>query len=86
MRRQERIDLVGVVDISMEEFVPLSIGIGNTGEIREISRGLECIDIRDHFRPIMLEHVTYEITADKAAAAGDEESHRTFVNSQFRAG
>ena len=75
MLLHQRVDLRRVGDVRVEEFIALAIGRGDPFEIRKIPGIGQRIHIRDHSRPIVLEHMPDEIAADEAAAASDEETH-----------
>ena len=66
---------VGIGDVRVEELVALAVLGGQAGDVGDIARVGQRIHVGDEFRGVMFQDVADEVAADKAAAAGNEQSH-----------
>ncbi len=72
---QERVHLVGIRDVGLEEFVAVAELLRHPLEIGEIPGVGEDVDITDGGGVVMLQDVSDKVAPDEAAAACNQESH-----------
>ena len=69
MLGHQRIHLVGIGDIGFEKFVMIAIFLGHAGEVGNVARISQRIDICYVSRLVMFQNVANKVAADEAAAA-----------------
>ena len=77
MFAQERIHLVGVRDIGLEELVAAAVLLHHAVEIGEVARVREHIHVAHFRRFVMLQNVANKIAPDESTATGHENAHRS---------
>jgi hypothetical protein len=74
--RHERVHLVGIGNVGLEEFVAIAMCLGHAIEIGEVAGVSQDIDIRDVGRLVMFQNVANKVAANETAAARNQNAHR----------
>ena len=69
MLGHELIHLVGIGNVSLEEFVVVAVRLGQTVEIGKVASVGQDINIRDVSRLVMFQNVANKVAANETAAA-----------------
>ena len=69
MLGHELIHLVGIGNVSLEEFVAIAVRLSQTVEIGKVARVGQDINIRDVSRLVMFQNVANKVAANETAAA-----------------
>jgi len=72
----ELIHLVGIGNISLEEFVAIAMCLGHALEVGEVAGVGQDIDISDVGRLVMFQNVANKVAANETAAARYQNAHR----------
>ncbi len=71
----ERIHLVGIGNIGLEEFVALAVLLRHAVEIGEVARVGQNIHVADRRRVVMMQNVANKIAPDESTTTGHENAH-----------
>jgi hypothetical protein len=69
MLGHELIHLVGIGNVSLEEFVAIAVRLGQTVEIGKVASVGQDVNIRDVSRLVMFQNVANKVAANETAAA-----------------
>ena len=69
MLGHELIHLVGIGNVSLEEFVAIAVRFGHTVEVGQVAGVGQDVDIRDVSRLVMFQNVANKVAANETAAA-----------------
>ena len=69
MLSHELIHLVGIGNVSLEEFVAIAVRLGQTLEVCKVAGVGQDINIRDVSRLVMFQNVANKVAANETAAA-----------------
>jgi len=76
MLGHELIHLVGIGNVSLEEFVAIAVRLGHILEVGEVAGVGQDIDISDVGRLVMFQNVANKVAANETAAARYQNAHR----------
>jgi len=66
---QERVHLVGIGNVSLEELVAIAVRLSQTVEVGKVAGVGQDINIRDVSRLVMFQNVANKVAANETAAA-----------------
>ena len=69
MLGHELVHLVGIGNVSLEEFVAVAVRLGQTVEVGKVAGVGQDINIRDVSRLVMFQNVANKVAANETAAA-----------------
>jgi len=78
MLRHERVHLVGIGNVGLEEFVAIAMCLSHALQVGEVAGVGQDIDIGDIGRLVMFQNVANKVAANETAAARYQNAHRAY--------